>query len=116
MEQCQGCGKGKAGAPGGVPVPLILGALAGLAGIVFAARRKEFRPYLRGAMREAYGLKEWLKLHATQAKEDLEDLAAEAEHDYRDDLQRRLEAAEKQAAELKKLAAQQKRKKTASEG
>lgn len=87
----------------GMRAPFLLGALAGLGALFVVAKRKKLRPYLRSGFREAYAFKEWVALHADEAREDFEDIAAEAKQEYRNDLKRRLEGAEKQAGLLKRL-------------
>ncbi len=90
---------------GGGTAPLILGALSALAALAAVAKRSQMRPWLRGAFREAYGFKEWAALHLQEAREDFEDIAAEAKQDYHGDLKRRLDENERQRTLLKKLAA-----------
>lgn len=102
--ECDGsCARSRKGKGGG-KAPFVLGALGALAALAAASKRTQLRPWLRGLFREAYGFKEWVSLQVEEAREDFEDIAAEARQEYHGGLKRRIDEVERRRAVLKKLA------------
>lgn len=102
---CDGNCARKQGEKEGGLAPYLFGALGALAALAVVAKRTQLRPWIKATLREAHGFKEWASLHAQEAREDFEDIAAEAKEDHKNDLKRRLDENERQHALLKKLAA-----------
>ena len=83
--------------------PMLLGVAAGAAILLAIKYRKELRPYLRSALREFYGFRDWLIESAEEAKSDVEDLVAEAKESLADQIARDLDSVEKERAILKRM-------------
>ncbi|MBI2841232.1 MAG: hypothetical protein HYX75_23180 [Acidobacteria bacterium] len=62
------------------------GALGALAAFGAGKAMNRFRPQVVGAVKEGYAFKEWIASKVERAKEDVEDIAAEARHGYHSDL------------------------------
>lgn len=78
------------------------GALGALAAIVIGKASKRVRPAVVGAVKEGYAFKEWVAAKVESAKEDVEDVVAEAKHAYHKDLEATASAIEKEKEFLRK--------------
>ena len=72
------------------------GALAALAALGIGKASKKIKPALVGAVKEGYAFKEWVAEKYERAKEDIEDIVAEAKHAYHKDLEATAEAVKKE--------------------
>lgn len=75
------------------------GALGALAAFGIAGAPRKIRPAVVGAAKEGYAFKEWVVAKVETAREDVEDIVAEAKHAYHKDLEA-TEAAVKKEKEL----------------
>lgn len=57
-------------------------AIGTVAGVTLTRGSKSLRPVAVGAVKEAYGAKEWLSGEIEKMKEDIQDIVAEAIHAY----------------------------------
>ncbi|MCR4321823.1 MAG: hypothetical protein NUV74_15980 [Candidatus Brocadiaceae bacterium] len=79
------------------------GALGALAVIGFGKLSKKIRPAAVGAVKEGYSFSEWLMAKCEKAKEDIEDIVAEAKHAHQKDLETTAETVKKEEDILKKV-------------
>ena len=79
------------------------GALGALAVIGFGKLSKKIRPAAVGAVKEGYSFSEWLMAKCEKAKEDIEDIVAEAKHVHQKDLEATAETVKKEEEILKKV-------------
>jgi len=79
------------------------GALGALAAIAIGKTSNKIKPAVVGAVKEAYAFKEWAAGKYEKAKEDAEDIVAEAKHAYHKDLEATAEAVKKEKKILKKV-------------
>ena len=79
------------------------GALGALAVIGFGKLSKKIRPAAVGAVKEGYSFSEWLMAKCEKAKEDIEDIVAEAKHAHQKDLEATAETVKKEEDILKKV-------------
>lgn len=79
------------------------GALGALAAIGIGKASKKIRPAVVGAVKEGYAFKEWAAAKIETAKEDIEDIAAEAKHAYHKDIEATHEAVKKEKEILEKV-------------
>lgn len=82
---------------------ILLGAAAGAAVLLAVKYRKELRPYVRSALREFYGFRDWILENVEEVKSDAEDIVAEAKEDLADQIARDLELVEKERSILKRM-------------
>lgn len=79
------------------------GALGALAVIGFGKLSKKVRPAAVGVVKEGYAFSEWLMAKCEKAKEDIEDIVAEAKHVHQKDLEATAETVKKEEDILKKV-------------
>ena len=79
------------------------GALGAIAALSIGKASKKIRPAVVGALKEGYAFKEWITEKYERAKEDIEDIAAEAKHAYHKDLEATQEAVKKEKEILEKV-------------
>jgi|GEM_PF-1176240 len=79
------------------------GALGALAALGIGKASKKIKPALVSAAKEGYAFKEWAAGKYERAKEDIEDIAAEAKHAYHKDLEATAEAVKKEKEILEKV-------------
>ncbi len=79
------------------------GALGALAAIGIGKASKKIRPTIVGAVKEGYAFKEWAAGKIETAKEDVEDIVAEAKHAYHKDIEATEEAIKKEKEILEKV-------------
>jgi hypothetical protein len=61
------------------------------------------KPFLVSATKEAISFQQWLNSNIEESKEFLEDVVAEAKHEYKLEIERKLEILQKQQEILEKL-------------
>ncbi len=82
------------------------GGIGTVIGIVLLAKMmKPSRPYLVGATKEFISFKQWLSSSLAEGKEFWEDVAAEAKHQYKLEVERKLEILQRQQEVLQKIRA-----------
>ena len=79
------------------------GALGALAVIGFGKLSKKIKPTAVGVVKEGYAFSEWLMAKCEKAKEDIEDIVAEAKHVHQKDLEATAESVKKEEDILKKV-------------
>ena len=79
------------------------GALGALAVIGFGKLSKKIKPTAVGVVKEGYSFSEWLMAKCEKAKEDIEDIVAEAKHAHQKDLEATAETVKKEEDILKKV-------------
>jgi len=79
------------------------GALGALAALGIGKASKKIKPALVSAAKEGYAFKEWAAGKYERAKEDIEDIAAEAKHAYHKDLEATAEAVKKEKEIIEKV-------------
>jgi len=79
------------------------GALGALAVIGFGKLSKKIKPTAVGVVKEGYSFSEWLMAKCEKAKEDIEDIVAEAKHVHQKDLEATAETVKKEEEILKKV-------------
>ena len=79
------------------------GALGALAVIGFGKLSKKIKPTAVGVVKEGYAFSEWLMAKCEKAKEDIEDIVAEAKHAHQKDLEATAETVKKEEDILKKV-------------
>ena len=79
------------------------GALGALAVIGFGKLSKKIKPTAVGVVKEGYAFSEWLMAKCEKAKEDIEDIVAEAKHVHQKDLEATAETVKKEEEILKKV-------------
>lgn len=79
------------------------GALGALAVIGFGKLSKKIKPTAVGVVKEGYAFSEWLMAKCEKAKEDIEDIVAEAKHVHQKDLEATAETVKKEQEILKKV-------------
>jgi hypothetical protein len=72
--------------------------------MLLAANRETLKPVLKGTLKEYYRFSDWLGANVAQVKEDLSDVAAEARHDYEQEMTSHLELIEKERQLVQRLA------------
>jgi hypothetical protein len=72
--------------------------------MLLAANREKLKPAVKGTLKEYYRFSDWLGSNVAQVKEDLSDMAAEARHDYEQELAAHLELLEKERQVVQRLA------------
>jgi hypothetical protein len=80
------------------------GALIAAGVMLLAANREKLKPVVKGTMKEYYRFSDWLGSNFAQVKEDLSDVAAEARHDYEQEMAAHLELLEKERQTVQRLA------------
>lgn len=84
--------------------PVGMGALVATGVMLLASNRDKLKPAISGGMKEYYRFSDWLTSNAVKIKEDLSDVAAEARHEYEQELQRHLDLLEKEREMVQRLA------------
>ncbi len=79
------------------------GVVGALAVIGIGKASKRIRPAVVGAVKEGYGFKEWIQAKIEGAKEDIEDIVAEAKHVYYKDIEAAAESVKKEKEILQKV-------------
>lgn len=79
------------------------GAVGTLAAGTIGRALKWVRPGVVGVVKEGYAFKEWVAGKLERAKEDVEDIVAEAKHAYYKDLEATAESIKKEREILEKL-------------
>jgi len=79
------------------------GALGALAVIGIARALKKKRPQVVGIVKEGYAFKEWVASNIESTKEDVEDIVAEAKHEYYKELEATAESINKEKELLQKI-------------
>ena len=79
------------------------GAFGALAALGIGKASKKIRPAMVGAAKEGYAFKEWIAGKYEKAREDAEDIVAEAKHAYHKDLEATSEAVRKEKEILEKV-------------
>jgi hypothetical protein len=79
------------------------GALGALAAIGISKASKKIKPTVVGAVKEGYAFKEWAAGKIETAKEDIEDIVAEAKHAYHKDIEATQESVKKEKEILQKV-------------
>ena len=79
------------------------GALGALAILGFGKRFGKIRPVAVSAVRETYGFKEWVAGKLERAREDVEDVVAEAVFGYHKDLSATMDAVRREKELLEKI-------------
>lgn len=79
------------------------GALGAIAAIGIGKASKKLRPAVVGAAKEVYAFKEWAAGKIERAKEDIEDIVAEAKYAYHKDIEATAEAVKKEKEILEKV-------------
>jgi hypothetical protein len=79
------------------------GALGALAAIGLAKGAKKIRPALVGVAKESYAFKEWATGKMETAREDIEDIVAEAKHAYYQDVEATAAAVKREKEILEKV-------------
>jgi len=79
------------------------GAIGALAAIGIGKALKKVRPAVVGAVKEGYAFKEWVAEKIERAKEDVEDIVAEAKYAYYKDIEATEEAVKKEKEILEKV-------------
>lgn len=72
--------------------------------MLLATNRERLKPVVKGTLKEYYRFSDWLGANVAQVKEDLSDMAAEARHDYEQELAAHLELLEKERQVVQRLA------------
>lgn len=78
-------------------------ALGALAALGIGKASKKIKPAVVGAVKECYAFKEWVTGKYERAKEDIEDIVAEAKHAYYKDLEVTAEAIKKEKEILEQV-------------
>lgn len=82
------------------------GGIATVVGIMLLAKMmKPGRPYLVGATKEVIAFRQWLSSSLAEGKEFWEDVAAEAKHQYKLEVEKKLEILQRQQEVLQKIKA-----------
>jgi hypothetical protein len=82
------------------------GGIATVVGIVLLAKLlKQGRPYVVGATKEVISFKQWLSSSVAEGQEFWEDVVAEAKHQYKLEVEKKLEILQKQQEILQKIKA-----------
>ena len=79
------------------------GALGALAALSFDKITGKVRPAAVGVVKEGYAFKEWAAGKFEKAKEDVEDIVAEAVYEYQRDLQAGADAIKREKEVLEKI-------------
>lgn len=79
------------------------GALGALAAIGIARTLKKKSPAVVGIVKEGYAFKEWVASNIESTKEDIEDVVAEAKHEYYKELEATVECINKEKELLQKI-------------
>lgn len=79
------------------------GVVGALAVIGIGKASKRIRPAVVGAVKEGYSFKEWVMSRFEGAKEDIEDIVAEAKHVYYKDIEAAAESVKKEKEILQKV-------------
>ncbi|MGH7802464.1 MAG: hypothetical protein ACREOW_17885 [Thermodesulfobacteriota bacterium] len=80
-----------------------VGTVAGI--FLLSQLMKQGRPFLVGATKEAVSFKQWLGSSVAEGQEFWEDVVAEAKHQYKLDVDKKLEILQKQQEVLQKVKA-----------
>lgn len=84
--------------------PIGMGALVATGVMLLAANREKLKPAVGGTLKEYYRFSDWLTSNVAKAREDLSDMAAEARHEYEQELHRHLDLLEKEREMVQRLA------------
>lgn len=84
--------------------PVGVGALVATGVMLLASNREKLKPAIAGTMKEYYRFSDWLTSNVAKVKEDLSDMAAEARHEYEQELQKHLDLLEKEREMVQRLA------------
>ena len=79
------------------------GALGALAVIGIGKLSKKIRPAAVGVAKEGLTFKEWLMAKCEKAKEDIEDIVAEAKHAHQKDIEKTAETVKKEEELLRRV-------------
>lgn len=79
------------------------GALGALAVVGFGKYSKKIRPTAVGAVKEGFAFSEWLATKYEKVKEDVEDIVAEAKHEYQKDAESTANIKKKEEEILRKV-------------
>ncbi|GAB64230.1 conserved hypothetical protein [Candidatus Jettenia caeni] len=79
------------------------GALGALAVVGFGKFSKKIRPVAVGAVKEGFTFSEWLATKYEKVKEDVEDIVAEAKHEYQKDAELTAHIAKKEEDILRRV-------------
>ena len=79
------------------------GALGALAVIGFGKLSKKIKPTAVGVVKEGYAFSEWLMAKCEKAKEDIEDIVAEAKHAHQKDIEKTAETVKKEEELLRRV-------------
>lgn len=72
--------------------------------MLFAANRDRLKPAVKGTLKEYYRFNDWLGSNFAQVREDLSDMAAEARHDYEQEMAAHRELLNKERDLVQRLA------------
>jgi hypothetical protein len=79
------------------------GALGALAVLGIGKFSKKVRPTAVGAVKEGFAFTEWLAAKYEKAKEDIEDIVAEAKHERQKDIESTIDLSEREEDILRKV-------------
>jgi membrane-bound lytic murein transglycosylase B len=82
---------------------IVGGALGALAALCIGKTSARIRPTVVGAVKEGYAFKEWVAGKCEKAREDIEDIVAEAKHAHYSDLKVTSETLSKEKEILQKI-------------
>lgn len=83
--------------------PVGVGALVATGVMLLATNREKLKPAISGGLKEYYRFSDWLASNVATVKEDLSDIAAEARHEYEQELQKHLDLLEKEREMVQRL-------------
>jgi hypothetical protein len=72
--------------------------------MLLAANREKLKPAVIGTLKEYYRFSDWATSSFAQVKEDLSDMAADARHQYEQEVHKHLELLEKERRVVQRLA------------
>lgn len=72
--------------------------------MLLAANREKLKPAVVGTLKEYYRFSDWATTRVAQVKEDLSDMAADARHQYEQEVQAHLDLLEKERRVVQRLA------------
>jgi hypothetical protein len=105
-----GEGQGFFGGAAGTGKAIGAGALIAAGVMLLTANRQKLKPVVKGTLKEYYRFSDWLAANFAQVKEDLSDVAAEARHDYEQEMAAHVELLEKERQLVQRLASMAKKR------
>jgi hypothetical protein len=99
-----GGGQGFFGGAAGTGKAIGAGALIAAGVMLLTANRQKLKPAVKGTLKEYYRFSDWLGANFAQVKEELSDMAAEARHDYEQEMATHVELLEKERQLVQRLA------------